>query len=88
VKRLATVQAENAKARAESLLGKTVSVLCDGIDYDKGCFIGRADFQAPDIDGAVYFTAEEGVQGERYLVTLNRYKNYDFYGTAKAQTRE
>lgn len=88
VKRLATAQSENAKARAEKLLGKTVSVLCDGIDYDKGCFVGRSDFQAPDIDGVIYFTAEEGVQGERYLVTLNRYKNYDFYGTAIAQTRE
>ncbi len=88
VKRLAAVQQQIVKQRAENLLGKTVSVLMDGIDYDKGCFYGRADFQAPDIDGVVYFTAEDGVQGQKYAVTLQRYKNYDFYGTAIDLIRE
>jgi ribosomal protein S12 methylthiotransferase len=55
-------------------------VLCDGIDYEKGCFVGRAYFSAPDIDGKVYFYAGEAMQGQRYTVTVDRADCYDLYG--------
>ena len=50
---------------------------------DKGCFVGRAYFQAPDIDGNVYFTSTDDVivnQGEKYTVKITRTTNYDLYG--------
>ena len=61
-------------------VGKTLEVVCDGIDYEKGCFVGRSYFNAPDIDGKVYFNAAEAVQGERYLVTIASADSYDLYG--------
>ena len=55
-------------------------MLCDGIDYEKSCFVGRAYFSAPDIDGKVYFRAGEGMQGKRYQVHIDRADCYDLYG--------
>ena len=48
--------------------------------YEKGCFVGRAYFSAPDIDGKVYFYAGEAMQGERYTVFIDRADCYDLYG--------
>ncbi|MBQ7368777.1 MAG: 30S ribosomal protein S12 methylthiotransferase RimO [Clostridia bacterium] len=64
----------------QGFVGKSVEVLCDGIDYERGCFVGRAYFNAPDIDGKVYFHAPEGVQGERYQILVERADAYDLYG--------
>ena len=44
------------------LKGSVVKVIYDGIDYDRQAFIGRAAFQAPDIDGVVYFTSDSEVR--------------------------
>ena len=63
-----------------SLIGKEIEVVCDGIDYDKNCFVGRAYFNAPDIDGKVYFHAAEAMQGERYTVQIQSADSYDLYG--------
>ena len=73
-------QAEVAATLLSDFVGKEIEVLCDGIDYEKGCFIGRAYFSAPDIDGKVYFYAGEAMQGERYLVTVDCADSYDVYG--------
>lgn len=61
-------------------VGKCVEVLCDGIDYEKNCFVGRAYFSAPDIDGKVYFHAGEAMQGKRYNVWIDKNDSYDLYG--------
>ena len=55
-------------------------MLCDGIDYEKNCFVGRAYFSAPDIDGKVYFNAGEAMQGETYKVLIEETDSYDLYG--------
>jgi ribosomal protein S12 methylthiotransferase len=73
-------QAEVATNILSAFIGKQVEVLCDGIDYEKGCFVGRAYFSAPDIDGKVYFYASEAMQGERYMVTVDQADSYDLYG--------
>ena len=80
VKALYAVQEEISAKRLAEYVGKEIEVLCDGIDYDKNCFIGRAYFNAPDIDGKVYFNAAEAVQGERYVVRIERADSYDLYG--------
>ncbi len=67
----------------KSKLGEKVEVVCDGIDYDKECFVGRAYFNAPDIDGKVYFTSDDVInQGETYLVLVEEVDEYDLYGRA------
>ena len=63
-----------------SFVGKEIEVFCDGIDYDKNCFVGRAYFNAPDIDGKVYFNALHATQGEKYKIIIEKADSYDLYG--------
>lgn len=83
LRELYAAQAEVVKAKTELMIGKTVKVLCDGIDYEKSCFVGRTYSQAPEIDGCVYFTAAEGVQGKYYSVHIERADNYDLFGNSE-----
>jgi ribosomal protein S12 methylthiotransferase len=79
VKKLYGVQREVSHQFLSGFVGKKIRVLCDGIDYDKDCFIGRAYFNAPDIDGKVYFNAQEATQGEYYDVIVQDCDDYDLY---------
>ena len=64
-----------------SFVGKTVKVVCDGVDYKKQSFFGRAYFNAPDVDGVIYLTsAAPIVQGETYQVKITKSEGYDLYG--------
>ncbi len=83
VKELYAVQGEISKRFLSAYVGKELTVLCDGIDYDKKCFVGRAYFQAPDIDGKVYFHAAHAAQGENYQVKINACDEYDLYGNTE-----
>ncbi len=76
-------QAEISAAKLATRVGETLEVVCDGIDYEKGCFVGRAYFQAYEIDGAVYFTSPRADEGGRYHVRIERADTYDLYGTAE-----
>ena len=80
VKELYAVQREISRANLEAFVGKTLNVLCDGIDMERSCFVGRAYFQAPDIDGVVYFTASEAKEGQIYPVSIDRTEEYDLFG--------
>ena len=80
VRALYKAQAEVALDLLSGFVGKQIEVLCDGIDYEKGCFVGRAYFSAPDIDGKVYFYAGEAMQGKRYTITVDQADSYDMYG--------
>lgn len=79
VKKLYGVQAEISRKFLQSLVGKKLEIICDGIDYDKNCFVGRAYFNAPDIDGKVYFNTHEAMQGEYYQVLVYDCDDYDLY---------
>lgn len=80
VKKLYSVQQEISCNKLSGYVGKTVKVLCDGINYSKGCFEGRAYFSAPEIDGKVYFNANNAVQGEYYDILITKNDSYDLYG--------
>ena len=80
VKALYALQEKVSAKILSSFVGERIWVLCDGIDYDKNCFVGRTYFQAPDIDGKVYFHAGEAMQGEWYEVIIERTDSYDLYG--------
>lgn len=66
----------------ESLVGKTLKVVYEDVDYDEGLFVGRAEFQAPDVDGAVYFKSKKAVNaGDVYGVKITACRgDYDLYG--------
>ena len=80
VRALYKVQEKISYELLSGFVGKELEVLCDGIDYEKGCFVGRAYFNAPDIDGKVYFNAGNAAQGEYYKVRITRNDSYDLYG--------
>ncbi len=80
VKELYAVQREISHKKLDKLKGEKIRVLCDGIDYDRDCFVGRAYFQAPDIDGKVYFNAPRAVQGGYIEVLIESTDGYDLYG--------
>lgn len=57
--------------KQKRLLGKTVEVVCDGIDEVKGMFFGRTEYQTPEVDTLVYFAADFTVaQGEILKVKI------------------
>ena len=81
VKELYELQSRIAFERMSSFVGKTVKVVCDGVDYKKQSFFGRAYFNAPDVDGVIYLTsAAPIVQGETYQVKITKSEGYDLYG--------
>ncbi len=82
VKKLYKLQRKISKNNLKSFVGKTLEVICDGVDYDKQYFYGRAYFSAPDIDGRVYITSTEDIcQGEKYKVLIEKSTDYDLYGS-------
>ncbi len=80
VRSLYEVQAKISRNLLSKTVGKKISVLCDGIDYEKSCFVGRAYCNAPDIDGKVYFHATEAMQGKYYDILVESVDDYDIYG--------
>ncbi|MGN1061389.1 MAG: 30S ribosomal protein S12 methylthiotransferase RimO [Candidatus Coproplasma sp.] len=80
VKKLYEVQKEISHNFLSSFIGKKLTVVCDGIDYDRGCFVGRAYFNAPEIDGKVYFNAYNAVQGEYLDILITDCDSYDLFG--------
>lgn len=80
VKRLYEVQKEVSKQILQNFVSRKVTVLCDGIDYEKGTFVGRGYMSAPDIDGKIYFHAKNAVQGETYEVIIKDADAYDMFG--------
>ncbi len=85
VKALYKRQAEISAEKLRAYVGKTLEVICDGIDYEESCFVGRAYFQAYEIDGAVRFTAAHAEEGKRYHVRIDRTTEYDLFGHGMAQ---
>ncbi|MBQ2881341.1 MAG: 30S ribosomal protein S12 methylthiotransferase RimO, partial [Clostridia bacterium] len=62
-------------------LGKTYEVLCEGFDENACLYSGRAYFQAPDIDGRVYFTAKTELKpGDFVNVKIESVDLYDLMG--------
>ncbi len=81
LRELYKLQKNISKENLSVYVGKEIEVLCDGINYDKQLFEGRAYFNAPDIDGKVYFTSDyTAEQGMTYKVLITRSDAYDLYG--------
>ena len=63
--------------------GKTIPVVTDSFDAESGMYLGRAAFQAYEIDGVVRFTAPHAAAGRICRVCVERTDAYDLYGTSK-----
>ena len=62
-------------------IGNTIEVLCEGYDRPSGVYYGRSAFDAPEIDGKVYFRSSRRIQdGEFVNVKITEVIDYDLLG--------
>ena len=70
-----------AEQKSAEMVGKTVSVLCDGFDTVAEIYYGRSYADAPDVDGRVYFSSDRKVErGEFVSVLVTEAMDYDLVG--------
>ena len=81
LKKLYSVQKSVVKANNKSLVGKSVQVLAEGFDQNQLIYYGRAYFNAPDVDGKIFFFSQDEVEyGKYYNVKIIKASDYDLYG--------
>ncbi len=65
----------------ETRIGKTLEVVCEGFDRYAECFFGRSYMDAPEIDGKIFFTADEKpCAGEFVNVKITDTLDFDLLG--------
>lgn len=62
------VQSDIIDAYNESVLGLEREVLCEGFDAQAQMYAGRSYAESPDIDGHIYFTANEAVEPGTFVI--------------------
>ena len=78
------LQMRIAEVKGEESLGRTLEVLCEGYDRERGLYFGRSYMDAPDIDTKVYFSAGYSPEPGNYLpVTITEAMDYDLIGEAQ-----
>ena len=78
--RLMTLQAEISLKRNLLRLGKTEKVLVTDVGED-GLILGRSQFEAPETDGEIVFTAKKTPQiGSFVNVKITQAETYDLMG--------
>ena len=89
VKKLYAIQRKISKNYLKKYRGQTIDVVCDGVDYDNQSFYGRAYFNAPEIDGKVYFDYGGVIeQGKTYKVKILKTNDYDLFGSVEDEFTE
>ena len=67
----------------EKMIGKTITILCEDYDPVASVHFGRSSADAPEIDGKVYFKAEQRVApGSFVKVKVREALDYDLFGRA------
>ena len=70
----------------EGLIGTELEVLVEGFDRIAGCWYGRSYADAPEVDGCVFFTAEDAPEpGDFVTVKITDYMGCDPIGEAVAR---
>lgn len=66
----------------EKKLGKTMTVVLEGVDKLAECYFGRSEADAPDIDGKIFFTSDktEHTMGDFVKVHISEVCDYDLVG--------
>ena len=78
---LMSLQLEINEARNRSMIGKTITVLCEDFDPVSEAHFGRSESDAPEIDGKVYFKADKRIApGSFVKVKVRDVLDYDLVG--------
>lgn len=84
--RLDAVMSQAARITEQALgrlVGRTLKVLAEAPapDFGEGYWQGRSQYQAPEVDGAVYFRADFAIEyGAIYPVLIREHQVYDLVG--------
>ena len=80
-RKIMAAQRKISKTRNKARLGQTVPVLVEGPADDNPLVVaGRAAFQAPEVDGLIYFDGEQPQAGEIVETLLVQAADYDLVG--------
>ena len=71
------LQSEIALENQQALIGKRLTVLCEGYDRYAECYFGRSAAEAADIDGKIFFSSD-GVVSSGDFVTVEITECMDF----------
>ena len=75
------MQKKVVKENYKAFIGKTITVVAEGFDENQLVYYGRAYFNAPDVDGKVYFFSDDEIDyGSDYEVKIIKSTGYDLYG--------
>jgi len=75
------IQMEISAAKSALLVGQTITVLCEGFDRYAERWFGRSAENAPDVDGKVFFSAQQKPQpGDYVQVLITDSMDYDLIG--------
>lgn len=78
---LMAVQQEISRKKHQSYIGKTISVLVEGVSEETELLLqGRHSQQAPEIDGLTYINSGEAESGEIVPVMITDSHDYDLVG--------
>jgi ribosomal protein S12 methylthiotransferase len=83
--RLMAVQERISIRRNRELVGRTLTVLCDGVSAESEHLLeGRTEGQAPEVDGVVYLVEGEAAAGALVPVEITEAHPYDLVGRVVA----
>ena len=81
VRKLYSEQKKVSKKLLKKRKGETLKVIAEYFDEDRLCYVGRAYFQAPSVDGKVYFLSADEINfGDYYQVLITDTDSYDLFG--------
>ena len=80
------IQMEISAQHNAAMIGKAITVVCEGFDRYAESWFGRSVMDAPDIDGKVFFTAKDKIQiGDYVDVRITESMDYDLIGKLVTQ---
>jgi ribosomal protein S12 methylthiotransferase len=87
-KRIMEIQHQISNELNQKLVGQDIDVLIEGFDETKELYIGRSQWDAPQIDHQVYVRDPESIveMGELVQVKINEARPYDLFGAAIEET--
>jgi len=77
---LMEVQREIANQKSASLIGKKLDVLIERYDQENNVFVGRTQYDAPEIDGEVFVSNTKGKIGDIVKVKITHALDFDLFG--------
>ncbi|MCL2598830.1 MAG: 30S ribosomal protein S12 methylthiotransferase RimO [Firmicutes bacterium] len=80
LKQLYATQQQVSHAKQQAMIGKTIPVLYEDIDYQRSLFVGRTQGQAPDIDPVVKFKGNNVDVGQFYKIKITGTQGIDLLG--------